>query len=532
MMENKNLKGEQNEQGSWRRCLKLLGRYQRRFVAGLVVVGCGSDAVLDGFSDEPGVPASELGALEQALVGSRGAPDTLDFGSYNLEWFGDPNNGPSNDAVQRQNAYEVIAGADLDIWGLAEIVSTSQFSQLKTQLTGYAGLLAGDASVTNGPAYYGGSEQKVGILYKSAIASVTSARIILTGSDYEFAGRPPLEVRLRVTLNGRTEDIVVVVMHAKCCSDTTSWQRRQSASIALKSYLDATYPTEKVWVIGDFNDDLDTSISSGRATPYANFVSDNARYRFPTQALTSAGISTTLSYSDAIDHHLASNEAFANYVAGSVEAYRVDQQIANYSSSTSDHLPVLSRYRWNSGGAGSGGAGGAGGTGGTGGGGSGGSGSSPAQVVLNEVCANEPGSDTAGEFVELLNLGGTAADLSGWTLRDGSSVRHTFSTGTQLLPGRALVVFGDASGIPAGVSNAIGTSTGTLSFGNSGDTVSLRNAAGATLQTLTYSSAQVSTDGVSLNRGPDGSATGEFVKHTTLSTLQRSPGVRSSGSAW
>jgi hypothetical protein len=29
-----------------------------------------------------------------------------------------------------------------------------------------------------------------------------------------------------------------------------------------------------------------------------------------------------------------------------VEAYRVDQYISNYSSTTSDHFPVLSRYNW------------------------------------------------------------------------------------------------------------------------------------------------------------------------------------------
>lgn len=70
---------------------------------------------------------------------------------------------------------EEDAGADLDIWGLEEIVSTAQFSSLKAQLPGYAGFLANDASVVNGPAYYSdfsNAEQKVGLLYKSSVASV------------------------------------------------------------------------------------------------------------------------------------------------------------------------------------------------------------------------------------------------------------------------------------------------------------------------------------------------------------------------
>jgi hypothetical protein len=68
-----------------------------------------------------------------------------------------------------------------------------------------------------------------------------------------------------------------------------------------------------------------------------------------------------------------------------------------------------------------------------------------ARVVLNEILVNEPGSATAGEFVELVNIGDGTANLGGWTLSDRVSVRHTFAAGTTLLPGKALVVFGGAS---------------------------------------------------------------------------------------
>jgi hypothetical protein len=122
--------------------------------------------------------------------------------------------------------------------------------------------------------------------------------VILTGNDFDFAGRPPMQVTLRVTLNGATEDIIVIVMHPKCCSDTASWQRRVNAASALKAYLDSTFPTQKVWVIGDFNDDVDTSIAPGHASPYANFVGDSARYKFPTKALSDAGVASTVDFPD------------------------------------------------------------------------------------------------------------------------------------------------------------------------------------------------------------------------------------------
>jgi endonuclease/exonuclease/phosphatase family metal-dependent hydrolase len=155
-----------------------------------------------------------------------------------------------------------------------------------------------------------------------------------------------------------------------------------------------------------------------------------------------------------------------------------------------------------------------------------------AQVFINEVLANEPGSDVNGEFVELVNAGGTAADLSGWTVSDSTGVRHTFASGTTLAAGAAIVVFGGAAGIPAGLSNAVGASTGTLGLGNSGDTVTVKSSAGTTVNTTTYPSSLASTDAVSMNRSPDGSSGGTFVLHTTLSSAASSPGKRVNGTAF
>ncbi|WNG43035.1 endonuclease [Archangium minus] len=161
-----------------------------------------------------------------------------------------------------------------------------------------------------------------------------------------------------------------------------------------------------------------------------------------------------------------------------------------------------------------------------------GGGGTAAQVFINEVLANEAGSDVNGEFIELVNSGGTTADLSGWTVSDSTGVRHTFASGTTLGAGAAIVVFGASSGIPSGVSNAVACSTGTLALGNSGDTVTLKNPAGTTVDTTTYTSSLAGTDGVSMNRSPDATSGGTFVLHTTLSSLSSSPGKRVSGSAF
>lgn len=455
--------------------------------------------------DEPADPFAERS--EAVVVPAKGGASTLDVGEWNLEWFGSTGMGPTNESLQLQNAHDVIAGADLDLWGVEEIVSATHFNNLVGTLPGYAGLLANSASVTGGSSYYTSAEQKVGVIYKTSVVTINSAKIILTANDYDFGGRPPLELSTTLTVGGSSTNAVVIVLHAKASSDTDSYNRRKNGSLALKAYLDSTYPTQKVFVVGDFNDDLDTSISAGKTSPYANFVSDAGDYTFPTKEFTDAGESTTASYPEAIDHHLVTNELVPLYVAGSAEVYHVDQYIPSYSTTTSDHFPTLTRYAL---------------------GGGGGS----AQLIINEILANEPGSSTGGEFVEIVNVGGAAAALGGYTLSDATAVRHTFPAGASLGAGSAIAVFGAASGIPAGLSNSVAASSGGLNLGNSGDSVILKNGGGATVTSVTYDSTLASTDAVSMNRSPDASPSGGFVLHTALSAASSSPGKRTSGASF
>ncbi|MFE0702220.1 lamin tail domain-containing protein [Streptomyces sp. NPDC058872] len=531
-----------------------------------------------------------------ASVPSQGSPTQLDVGNWNVEWFGAPDFGPTDEALQQQNVRDVMAGADMDVWGLSEVVSTSAFDTLVAGMPGYTGVVANDPVVTNGAQYYsdfGNTEQKVALVWRSSMATLVSAKVILTDQNSNFAGRPPVEFTLRGTFDGVTRDLVFIVLHAKAGATQDAWNRRNPASQALKSYLDATYPTQNVFVIGDWNDDVDTSIVSGQPSPYADFVNDSARYTFPTRALSLAGVASTTGYPDFIDHQLTTNEVQAKYVAGSATAFQPQAYVPNYAATTSDHYPVLARYdfvisgsganqpptasythsctaldctftdassdsdgtivsrSWNFGNGQTSTA-----TNPTATYASAGTypvsltvtdndgathtttqnitvtaGGGPANVIINEVLANEPGSSTAGEAVEIVNTGGTAIDITGWTVRDGSAVRHAFAAGTTLQPGKAITVFGASSAIPGGIA-AVAASTGGLSLSNSGDQVILRDSAGATVQSMTYTSSQANSDGVSINRSPDGSATGSWVKHNTISSLSRSPGQHADGTAY
>lgn len=306
----------------------------------LASAACGGDAASGTTTPPPPPPP-------QSFPTGQGAAALFDVATWNVEWFGDTGNGPTNETLQRQNVAATMAGLDQDLWALQEVVDANQFAALVAALPGHAGLLANDAQVQGGAQWYsdfGNREQKVALVWRTSVATLLGVKVILTANDNAFAGRPPLEARFRVTLPSGTEEIVVIALHAKAGTTADDHARRRAASQALETYLRATWPTQKVFVLGDFNDDLDTSIRLGEPSPYANFLADPSAFGAPTLALSQAGLRSTVGFTDMIDHHVVSNEAMAAYQTGSARAFRVDEVITNYASTTTDHFPVLARY--------------------------------------------------------------------------------------------------------------------------------------------------------------------------------------------
>lgn len=159
----------------------------------------------------------------------------------------------------------------------------------------------------------------------------------------------------------------------------------------------------------------------------------------------------------------------------------------------------------------------------------------PAEGVLfvNEVLADPGvGNDTNGdgvaepsqdEFVELLNVGDAALDLSGATVADEFGVRGTLPADTVLEPGAVMLIFG--GGTPTGFE--IQTFAFQLGLNNDGDTLTITSADGDVLATMTYGAE--GGDDQSMVRQTDGEESA-FVLHTTVSSEPASPGTRSDGS--
>ncbi len=162
--------------------------------------------------------------------------------------------------------------------------------------------------------------------------------------------------------------------------------------------------------------------------------------------------------------------------------------------------------------------------------------------VINEVHA-DPASGSAGdangdgvrhfgndEFVEIVNTSGADADISGWTLADGASVRHTFPAGSVVPDGCAVVVFGGDSPTGAFGASLVQTASGnSLGLSNGGDSVTLNNGV-SDVATAGYGSE--GGDNQSLTRDPDISG-GALVRHSDASTSGGalfSPGTLADGS--
>jgi endonuclease/exonuclease/phosphatase family metal-dependent hydrolase len=283
---------------------------------------------------------AHLGSAAIALEGDR----VLDVVSWNIEWFGAQERGPWDDELQLDTAAEVITRTDGDVWGVQEIVSGRQFSRLADAM-GYESVLADDDLVEEGGDYYSPDEQKVGLLYDARRVRLRSAAVVLGAYNRDFAGRPPLEVRLAFRRDdGSDWRFTVLVVHMKADAAVASYDRRARAARVLKGYLDDRADTEPVLVIGDWNDDLDTSQTRGWISPYAPFVDDAERYLFPTEVFSPRDLRTHVAVRVPLDHHLATRAAARRYLRGSAEILRPDRYIPDFAETTSDHYPVRTRY--------------------------------------------------------------------------------------------------------------------------------------------------------------------------------------------
>ena len=114
-------------------------------------------------------------------------------------------------------------------------------------------------------------------------------------------------------------------------------------------------------------------------------------------------------------------------------------------------------------------------------------------VSFTKIQYNSPGSDTRSnsslnaEWVRLTNNTGSAIQLKGWTVTDAASHRYTFSTYSLGAGKRVYVHTGKGTnGKPD--SQHVYQNSGNYIWNNSGDTATLRNSSGKTIDSCKWPS--------------------------------------------
>ena len=141
-------------------------------------------------------------------------------------------------------------------------------------------------------------------------------------------------------------------------------------------------------------------------------------------------------------------------------------------------------------------------------------------VTINEACSKNTVFAAADgnyyDWIELYNSGSQSADLTGWGLSDKATkpYRFTFPAGTSIAPGGRLVVYCDST---------LGTTDTTAApFGlsASGETLTLTDASGNTVDTITFGALAADT---SYGQYPDGSGEYFTLASATPSSANSAP---------
>ncbi|MGB8705250.1 MAG: lamin tail domain-containing protein, partial [Gillisia sp.] len=267
---------------------------------------------------------------------------TLDVAAWNIEWFGDETNSPAagqpnSDEIQKNAVKEKILALNPDIIGVEEVSDVDLFAQMVSEMDGYDYVLSDATSYPNEP---GG--QRVGFIFKKDVVSVLKARAMFTSvhpyynggddsllSDYPdsdhtrfyASGRLPFMLEATVTVNGQTKQIDFVELHARANTsgeDQNKYDMRKYDVEVLKDSLDTYYANANVLILGDYNDDVDETVSNVSTTvsSYEAYASDTGNYAILTKALSENGFRSYVSSDNMIDHITVTNELADDYIDG------------------------------------------------------------------------------------------------------------------------------------------------------------------------------------------------------------------------
>ena len=309
--------------------------------------------------------------------------DTFDVVTYNLEFFGtdvrDKSNvefGPTNDELQIENVAKVMNKLNADVYVVQEVSDDPSIDILisKININGktFDKTISTSWSYSFQDADPNFPPQKLVVLYNTQTTTVKSTKVLFKDlydqvragtvvlpnypgtetpekNDDSFfsSGRLPYLVQIETNLNGIKKEINLIDLHARANSgtDIMKYNQRKYDIDYLKTALDTDYPDSNLILLGDFNDDVKAWVGNANTpSSYETFVQDNTGYNALTLGISQAGAYSFLSSGGFLDHILISNELNDQYIANSIAVYDPRSDIPNYTSTTSDHGPVIARF--------------------------------------------------------------------------------------------------------------------------------------------------------------------------------------------
>ncbi len=281
--------------------------------------------------------ASDIGASVE--VDTVDKAKTFDVTAWNVKQFmSDIDTTIKDKQRQLESVKRVLDSLDADLVSLEEVASESGFARLVDTLkTASGSRLAFEVK----------QDQKMAFIYKKSVIDTISSGLAVNGGAQAWAsGRFPLRLTFNATVNGVTRKLTAFSIHAKATGGTTAnedLQRRTTDAGTFYEYLNTFYANDGVIILGDFNDDVVTSVvGTGNPSPYKVFVDDNAHWSVVTKALSDKGLSSYLgSSSSMIDHIIVSNELAPAVYRTKLETPQAF--LSSYTSTVSDHVPVSTR---------------------------------------------------------------------------------------------------------------------------------------------------------------------------------------------
>lgn len=323
------------------------------------------DSVLVTISDSVAVVNVKGNSIDPASV--------LNIVDWNLNWFGTPDStlGPTDKTLQEKNVGQILPGLHADLYALEEVVNQPALDSIVAKMPGYAYVVGQFGSFSN-PTISDpdplNTVQKLAFVYNTAKISVVRTDSLLTLGVANAAdpsttyyndwssGRFPYMLTANVSLAGpngttNTKTVRFINVHAKANTSPilTAYDRRADGAQALDSLLKAQFPNDYVVILGDFNDDLNQTITSGINPPVTSWsaftMTDSTLYQFPTKPLSPTGQHSDVNFTSVIDNVILNDSMAQFYLPNSATVLsNVANLVTNYGTTTTDHYPVFTQY--------------------------------------------------------------------------------------------------------------------------------------------------------------------------------------------